>query len=438
MGSMGRGWWGSGTSGLVLGLAALASLVPGCGSAPDGPVAELTPADWAEDLDFVVEVLTERHPDILGYHSVEPATFDAAVERARRTARAGSSADVVLALDRLVGLVGDGHTSLDAIQARAGLGRLPLGTGYFGDELRVFAVAPGHEDALGAEVLALDGTPVSDALSAVSRLISHDNPQEFLYLGPTYLMTPAALRFVGVGTRADSVVLTLRRNGEPLDLPVGAWSQERLAGVDWILARDPDVDPPLYLTRPDEAYWFELLPGDRALYVNWDRVNDADDGPSLGRFYDDLFDVVDAGGVERLVVDLRQNNGGNFHEAEDFIEELLERPALSAPGGLYVLTAPRTFSAATHVAARLRFEANALVVGEPSRGDPNYGYNAEPVALPRSGLHMEYTDRLHDRPPFPDLGELRYLPVDLPAHNAFRDYVEGRDRVLEVALRDRR
>ena len=47
---------------------------------------------------------------------------------------------------------------------------------------------------------------------------------------------------------------------------------------------------------------------------------------------------------------------------------------------------------------------------------------------------MEYTDRLHDRAPFPELGAARRLPVDLPAHNTFPDYVTGRDRVLETAL----
>jgi hypothetical protein len=405
-----------------------------CGGPPPGPVTELTPEQWEEDLDFVVGLLAEEHPDLFGYHQVDPAAFERDVARLREVIRAGSTEEILFGLDRLVASVGDGHTSLDAVQRQGDLDRLPLQAGYFGDEVWIYAVAAGQEAALAARITAVEGVPVGEVMAALSRLISHDNPQEFRYFGPTYLATPAALRYVGVAPRTDTVVLTLSRNDTVFDLPVPGWPRDRVVDAEWVAARPDSVEAPLYLQRLDEAYWFQHLPADDALYINWDRVNDADGGPSLRRFYGQLFDVVDREHVGRLIVDLRNNNGGNFHRADRFIEGIRERPWLVEGGAVYVLTAPRTFSAATNVTARLRYRANALIVGEASRGNPNFGYNAETVALPNSGLHMEYTDRLHDGIPFPELGTARLLPVDLPAHNTFQDYVAGRDRVLETAL----
>lgn len=411
------------------------ALAGACGGPPPGPVTELTPEQWEEDLDFVVGLLTEEHPDLFGYHRVDPAAFERDVARVRKVMRTGSTEEILFGLDRLVASVGDGHTSLDAVQGQGGLDRLPLQVGYFGDEVWIFAVAAGEEGALGARITAVEGVPVEEVLASLSGLISRDNPQELRYFGPTYLVTPAALRYVGVAPRTDTVVLTLSRSDTVFDLPVPAWPRDRVVTAEWVAARADSVEAPLYLQRLDEAYWFQHLPADDALYINWDRVNDADGGPSLRRFYGQLFDVVDREHVGRVIVDLRNNNGGNFHTADRFIEGILERPWLVEGGALYVLTAPRTFSAATNVTARLRYRANALIVGEASRGNPNFGYNAETVALPNSGLHMEYTDRLHERTPFPELGSARQLPVDLPAHNTFQDYVAGRDRVLEAALR---
>lgn len=413
----------------------LAAFGLGCGPSHTRPLADLTPEEWEADLDEVVEILTERHPDPFGYHGVDPAAFEVLVDSVRATIDRGEPASITLHLDRLVALVGDGHTSLDAVQARAGHTRLPLSTSFFGDELRVLAVKPGQERALGARVLALDGHPTLAALDSVSRLISRDNPQEFRYLGPTYLLTPGALRFAGVAGATDSVTLTLSRGDSVFEMGIAAWPQARLGTVEWVLARDTSVAPPLALSRPSETYWFEPIPDAATVYVRWNRVDDAPNGPSLGRFYGDLFETVDRVGAERLIVDLRQNNGGNFHKADEFLDEVLARPHLARTGGLYVLTAPRTFSAAAHVAGRLRFEANGLIVGEASRSDPNFAYNAETIALGRSGLSMEYTDEQNDPPPFPELGASRQLPVDIPAFTTFDDYLAGRDAVLEAALR---
>jgi hypothetical protein len=418
--------------------AALAGIVVGCAPGPTRPITELTPAEWSEDLRFVVERLEREHPALFAYHDVEPERFRQEVADVERAITTAPAHEIALRLDRLVAMVGDGHTSLDAVQAGAELARYPLTLGYFAGELRVYAAPREHVDLLGAEVVAIDGTPVHEALDKISTLVSRDNPQELLWLGPRYLVSAEALVFVGITGSAERATYELRLDGSEREFVATAWALDRFSAAELMSAAEAAGAPtPLYLTRTDERYWLEPLEEEGALYFKWNRIDDAPGGPSLGRFYDTLFDLIDARGITRLIVDLRHNNGGNFDKARRFLDELARRPALARRGGVYVLTSPQTFSAATYVAARLRFEIGATIVGEVSRANPNFTYNSESVTLPRSGLVLEYTDRVHEPVPFPDLHERRYLPVDLPVERTFADYLAGRDPVLERALAGR-
>lgn len=86
---------------------------------------------------------------------------------------------------------------------------------------------------------------------------------------------------------------------------------------------------------------------------------------------DELFALMDKNGAERLIIDLRQNSGGEPMIAEPLIQEHERRSELSDRGGLFVLVGRRTFSAALTNAAHLRSRAGARTVGEPPRGKPN-------------------------------------------------------------------
>lgn len=136
--------------------------------------------------------------------------------------------------------------------------------------------------------------------------------------------------------------------------------------------------------------------------------------------------------MERFVVDLRYNTGGNYHRNAPLIEGIAKRSRINRPGHLFVLTGRTTFSAATLAAIHLAQQTEAVFVGEPSRGKPN-GYSDEKLLrLPNSKIEVNYSPIY--RGATPELGDAPYLPVDVAVERTFEDYRDGRDPVLEAAL----
>ena len=71
------------------------------------------------------------------------------------------------------------------------------------------------------------------------------------------------------------------------------------------------------------------------------------------------------------------------------------RAAINRKGGLFVITGPGTFSAATINALDLRNEANAILAGAPTGMRPtHYGEHGE-FGLPNSGFRISYAKQYY-------------------------------------------
>ena len=87
---------------------------------------------------------------------------------------------------------------------------------------------------------------------------------------------------------------------------------------------------------------------------------------SLGENTRKLFQLIHSNPTKRLVIDIRQNGGGDFFEGRrHLIQPLKKQPALNQKGRLFVIIGRQTFSAAMVNAIDFRKETNAILVGEP-------------------------------------------------------------------------
>ena len=134
--------------------------------------------------------------------------------------------------------------------------------------------------------------------------------------------------------------------------------------------------------RPGEAFWFVVLPDERTLYVNFRRYT------SLAEDARKMFDFMDANPhVTRLVIDLRQNGGGDFTKVRrSMLPGIKQRTKINTKGRLFVLIGRRTFSAAMANAVDFRKETDAILVGEPIGERPNSYSENDEMTLPNSRL----------------------------------------------------
>lgn len=404
-------------------------LTTGCNgsSSPDRGVAG--PEGWETDLSLLEETLA----DTPGFPERAGPGFRDSVAALRERIPDIEAHRIVAGMARLAALGRDGHTEISLLQDATGFRRLPVYLKWFDDGPRVAWVRSGLEELLGGKPVAISGEGAEEALARVAPFVSADNRYEILYSGPLLLWIPEVLHAAGlvedpesvemVVERADGIVDTLRLAPIPAD-------SARLHA--WPDARRQEDDPPLYRRRPGDFHWFHHLETRNTLYLQIDRSRDQPDGETLAAFTRRFLDSADRIRPERLVVDLRGNVGGDFHLTEELAEGIGDRPRLSEKGRLFVITSHRTFSAGLMVAVQLMRTADPILVGEPSRGDPNGSYDVDVVRLPRSGLELEHTTRLHR--PIPSLEPLDHVPVDIPVRFTFRDWSEGRDPALERIL----
>src|SRR5262245_60366455 len=78
-------------------------------TAPARPA--LTSQQWTQDLDFFAQEITANHRD--PYHLTNKADFDRAVADLRRRIPSMKDYQIMVGLQRLAALIGDGHTFLD-------------------------------------------------------------------------------------------------------------------------------------------------------------------------------------------------------------------------------------------------------------------------------------------------------------------------------------
>ena len=341
--------------------------------------------------------------------------------------------DIEVALFRLVAGLGDGHTALLGSHTRIEYAMtLPLAFYVFDDGLYVVSAAPDHKDLIGSKVVAIDGTPVADALVRIDPLIARDNAQWVKAMAPHYLRHVPFLKALGIAKAEDSVDLTVMQDGKPRAVHLAAdpaqpdiWNASpKPAGWAWI----GDASKSEFQQGNDKPFWWKWEPADGILYVQYNKVAD---GPSqtLAAFAQELGGAIAKYPVSKLVIDMRNNNGGDTYLNEAMLGAIVGSK-VNRPGRLYVIIGRRTFSAAMNAVSYFGRFTKAVFVGEPTGGKPNAPGDETPFTLPYSGIAVNLSDRYWQGSWPDDFSDWRAPDLAVPV--TFADFASGHDAAMEL------
>lgn len=422
-------------------------------AAPAVAAAELTPAQWREDVDALAEHLTERHRD--PYHSVDRAELEAAMAELRESVDEAPAESIVLGMARLTTMIGDGHTRFtlpvnhDHLGLRLAhrvdpppapgvprLASLPLRLRFLGDELCVVAATGEHRGLLGTVVTAIEGRPVAEAIAAVEPWAPADTPSMKRLMSARNLSIPALLRAGGIihppakpADRRDTVTLSLMRGEEMHEVEIPPLAYDATAEWHELWGTEPEA---LWLRERSSWFWLEWLPEPRALYIQLNRVEDIPGGETLGQFGRRIREALRAHDPAKVVLDLRHNHGGDGTLGRAIVLPLVRWEASAQSGRLYALVGPETFSAAVILLDKLEQWTQLSQVGEEPGSGPSAYSDSDRDLLPNSGLAVRVSTALHIGWTGGE-GRTRY-EVDLPAAPSLAAVTAGRDPVLEAAL----
>ena len=223
------------------------------------------------------------------------------------------------------------------------LGFYPMHYEIFSDGLFIESADAEYAGIVGGKVASIGNTPIEAALSRISELAWGDNYSEQSKKVEIvfFLTNPVVLKGLNIAESTESLSITVEIDGQQKT----ALLRPRRDIVNYSRtakrsdASDGSAGPlPLYRKNTNKSYWSEYVADRKVLYVQFNSVQNQQD-ESIAVFFKKVFEFTENNPVEKLVLDMRKNTGGN-NQLNRPVTVGLIRSKLNVRGKLFVITGP--------------------------------------------------------------------------------------------------
>jgi hypothetical protein len=367
--------------GLILGLTAGAC--SGSGSAP----LSVRDRRWQQDVSYLARALPVYREAGLG--AVSRSAWDAAAARLEAQVPQLTDGQVVVRLAQMVAMLHDDETLVLFPRGPVFL----LDAQLVGGGLYLLAVPAADRAVLGARVLAVDGHPVAQVLARAGSVIDAEDPQLRSNSETGVLDDGALLHWLGITTSESAAVLTVTTAAGHHETVRIASAAGVSAFIDtpllftFHLPGEAYVPLPLYQQDAAQPYWMRILPAQHAVYLKY---NQCVEGSGFQQLAAQALAQLATHPDYRLIVDLRNNFGGDSGPFQSLIAAIQANPGLRARGRVIGLVNQFTDSSATVDAHSLQ-QAGVLLIGQPPADPVDEWGGEQTLQLPWYGIVIQYT-----------------------------------------------
>jgi tetratricopeptide (TPR) repeat protein len=397
----------------------------------------LSAADWQADLRFLQQAVHKDYPFL--FKNISPEQFNASADKLFAEMPSMQDHERLAGIARLVASFKYGHTDIGWRESPVKYHVAPINFYWFSDGIYVEGCDQKYAGVAGAKLLKVEGKPVKDVLEAVKPLVPAENDQYFKAYGLDFLVIPEALHAQRVCSQLKAgVTYTFEKEGKSFEQTINALDAFRLPrnygfvsrNSGWLTVRDSSSTPN-YLKNLDKIYYSEYLPGSKTMYVRQSQVQD-DPSENLPAFYKKVFEFVEQNDVERLVLDVRLNGGGNNYKNKPVVTGIIESKKINKPGKLFVIIGRRTFSACQNLVNELSNYTNAVFVGEPTAENINFYGDNRRVELPHTKIPVVLSFAWWQDKPQWENGP--WLAPHVAVDMSFDEYRSNKDPLLLACL----
>lgn len=387
-------------------------------------------ARWAEDLDALHEGLIAGHIDL--YHQISASAFQAELDRIKSDLGSLTPIQAEVAIWRALHMIGggvsDGHTSVLLDFRRYQW--LPLRFAIYGEDVRVVGTTKQHKKLSGMRVVSIGKTPIEDALDQLTDIAQFTENKQSERFFLTTILRCADILF-GAGLSEDQQEITMTLQDDRGRRITASLVGDSIANTHNVIDAYPTVAPEI--RKPENAFsaslWQTTLNVDSSIYVKFDRYPELEKMEEFGQI---LATKVRDTKVRNLIIDLRENFGGNGFVGHRLAAAILDENTIDWKYGVYVLTGIQTYSAAMMNAVEYRQILNARLVGEPTGGNPVGYQDSDRFRLPNSGLVISFSKRLYRMQDVATKG----VQPDVFVPVRWSDRRAGTDAALEWVVKD--
>ena len=280
---------------------------------------------------------------------------------------------------------------------------------------------------------------ISEALKAIYSISPAENEQYFRAYGISLLSCPEVLHATGIVNTREKVSITFEKNNQEFTIdfkptrensPVRRFGWVKTQG-NWLSARQETTTLPLYLKHLDKNYFFEYLEEYKTIYVRQSSVRD-DRSEKIKEFYSRVFDFVEKNDVDKFILDVRLNGGGNNYKNRPVITGLIQAKKINQKGKLFTIIGRRTFSACQNLVNEIETYTKTIFVGEPTAENVNFFGDVRIEKLPNSQLpvYLSYLWWQNKDP----RDKREWTAPQIAIEPSFEDFKSNHDPVVEVIL----
>lgn len=322
---------------------------------------ELTPEQ--EDVRYLQTKLEETHFDL--YRNVDKEVLTESLENATNV----EPKYFKIALQESMALIRDAHTYVpNFLDGKY----LPIECREIAGKFYIIGASEEYTSLIGQEIKKIDENPVSEIVEKVSKLSSKENNEVLLGQVPVYMTSNLILRYYGL-SNSDVTKITTNTGCIEICEKEKAYIKTKNP-MKW---KEAELNDPTFFGNRE--YRLRMV-GNTLLFQYNSCTNEGHTKEELEEFKKHLLEISDKS--ESIVVDLRQNSGGNTSVMQNLFEEFPNDKRI------YVAIGRKTFSSAMHHLLYLKNNKNAILIGENAGQKPNRFGDHKDIELPNSHIKI--------------------------------------------------
>ena len=381
---------------------------------------------WNADIDTLLYIMKTQH--YVYRNKPLPSALINAAAKLKTEIAEYSDERMLTELERLAYYMHDGHSYILPVSRKITAYYLPVQFYLFNDGVYIINADKPYKNLIGARMSRINGVEVKTLVGDMNSFIHQDNLYTVKWFAPSILRFRALYECYGLpaGSATVKVEITDPQN------------KSSEADVAFIPAIDfhgiPKLFPsaltqnvaPLYLKDVSNNFWFTWLNNRKTLYFQFNQVEDKQD-ETLDAFGKRFGDTLSASKPLLLIIDVRNNNGGNLALLTTLMDGITGFEKKNPEAKIVIITGRNTFSAAQVFISCMNKNTHALFAGEPSSSSPNFVGEGNYIVLPYSGAMGSISNKYHESIP----GDTRkWIAPDIPVSLSSTAYFNNEDPVM--------
>lgn len=390
--------------------------------------------NWKSDINQLADDLPKLHNNF--FHNISKEEFYDNVDRLIVDENNLNVYSIVVELSKLVALAGDAHTALELPKNNM----LPIESYWFEEGIYITGTMPEFENVLHQKIIEIEGVPITEVVEKLTEMISHENIQFVKSQLPELLICTDVLYGLGIASSVEKVEVRIESQG-------GKQSSQLMASIkynNWKMMVDKNEvsqgtnetkasEIPLFRKNREMYYWKEKIKNGSILYVNYKKCKEMK-SLTVENFVGNIKEILEKDlKIQHIVLDYRNNNGGNSELFRPFIDWLsnfqrVRNKDTKKVFNIFVIVGRDTFSSALLNVYQLKFNTKAIFIGEATGGKPDCYGEVNYFKLKESGLSVRYSTRYYSL--IEEYSQDSFYP-EIKFSVSIKDYLEKRDPCIE-------